>query len=355
MEAIDPKISERVLAIGIDYKSSRGGIPDVENYHSQFVRPYRFVATNSDGGKLRKFLFMARGLVRFTWLLATDRKIKIVHVHGCSDNSFWRKRMFINIASAFGRKVLYHMHGGGFKDFSLKHKEAVQATLDKCDVLVVLSDSWLDFFRDNFKVKHMEVVPNGVNPPATVDVPVKDDGVTTLLFLGMITPKKGIYDIIDAVAADRERYKGRLKIVLCGAGDVDAMMAKVHDKGVGDIVEYGGWVSGKDKACRLAQCDAFILPSYFEGMPVCILEAMSYGKPVIATRVGGIPDIISDGVNGILVNPGDVKALTEALNYALDNKEAMRHMGEESLSRIAAYLPSSVCARLESVYRHMLE
>lgn len=351
--AMDSHIAKSVLNIGIDYKSAKGGIPDVERYHSQFMHPYRFVATSADGSRIRKLSFAMWGLLKFTLMLLTRPTIKIVHVHGCSDNSFWRKRMFVNVAHALGRKIVYHMHGGGFKDFSLNNKPQVQEMLDKVDVLAVLSDSWQQFFTENFNAKAIEVLPNGITAP-TQFAPAPTKGPVRMLFLGMINANKGIYDIIDAVAANREHYSGRLKIEICGIGEVDNMLARAKELGVDNVIEYGGWVSGEEKARRLAQCDAFLLPSHFEGMPVCILEAMSYGKPILATRVGGIPDIVLNGANGLLIPAGNPQALTRAIDYIVDNPQIRQKMGAASLSRIAYHLPDRIASKLEEIYKSLL-
>lgn len=349
---IDKETSRSVLFLGMDYKRSKGGIPDVERYYGQFFDPYQFIGTSVDGSKLKKSVFAALGLAKLTWRLAFDRKIKIIHVHGCSDNSFWRKRLFIRLAKLYGKKVVYHMHGGGFIKFSLNHKEAVQDLLDKCDVLAVLSPSWQRFFHENFRPPRMAIVPNGIMPPSTVAVEPHEG--TRMLFLGMINANKGVYDLIEAVAKRQDNYRGRLVIDICGVGEVEEMQKRAKEAGVNDIIRYGGWVAGEEKARKLAECDAFILPSHFEGVPVCILEAMSYGKPVIATRVGGIPDIITDGENGLLVPPSDPEALAAAIDRALADPSAMRSMGEASLSRISAHMPSKVASSLEVIYRSLL-
>lgn len=349
---IDKELSQSVLFLGIDYKRSKGGVPDVERFYSQFFHPYQIIGTSVDGSKLKKAAFFAGALAKFAWCMAFSPKIKIVHVHGCSDNSFWRKRFFIRLSKICGKKVVYHMHSGGFQKFSLEHKDAVQQLLDKCDVLAVLSPSWKEFFRSNFRPPHIEVIPNGIKPPSAISV--KPHEGIHMLFLGKINANKGVYDLIEAVSNGQDRYRGRLKIEICGVGEVDQMLSLAREAGVDDIISYGGWVSGEEKDLRLAQCDAFILPSHFEGVPVCILEAMSYGKPVIATRVGGIPDIITNGENGILVPPSDRKALIEALDRSLDHPEQMRKMGTNSLSRIPPHLPQNVAAVLEKIYRSLL-
>lgn len=349
---IDKETSRSVLFLGVDYKRSKGGIPDVERYYGQFFDPYQFIGTSVDGSKLKKSVFAALGLAKLTWCLTFNRKIKIVHVHGCSDNSFWRKRLFIRLAKLYGKKVVYHMHGGGFIKFSLNHKEAVQALLDKCDVLAVLSSSWKTFFEENFRVPHIAIVPNGIMPPSTVAVE-QHEGIR-MLFLGMINANKGVYDLIEAVAQRKDSLRGRLAIDICGVGEVEEMQKRAKEAGVDDIIRYGGWVAGEEKARKLAECDAFILPSHFEGVPVCILEAMSYGKPVIATRVGGIPDIITDGENGLLVPPANPEALGSAIDGAIADPEAMRQLGAASIPRISAHFPANVSAALDSIYRSLL-
>jgi glycosyltransferase involved in cell wall biosynthesis len=98
----------------------------------------------------------------------------------------------------------------------------------------------------------------------------------------------------------------------------------------------------------------FVLPSYFEGSPVAMLEAMSYGKPVISTTVGGIPEIVEPGLNGWLHTPGDREALLKALLYYINEPENIKKHGERSAQIIKNYYPETIVPQLNSVYCSLL-
>ena len=102
------------------------------------------------------------------------------------------------------------------------------------------------------------------------------------------------------------------------------------------------------------ESDVFILPSYSEGMPVSILEAMSYAMPIITTDVGGIPEIVNHNVNGIVIKPGDKRALLSAVGYYLNDSEAIEKHGSESLNIIQEYFPGPVMSKMENLYKSLV-
>jgi glycosyltransferase involved in cell wall biosynthesis len=121
-----------------------------------------------------------------------------------------------------------------------------------------------------------------------------------------------------------------------------------------DIVEFIGWVTGEEKKRVLNGADVFILPSYNEGVPISILEAMSYGKPIIATNVGGIPEIVIMNKNGLLIDPGKPDQIEKAINTLLENPELVKEFGENSEKMIQKHLPHSVIKELEENYKSIL-
>jgi glycosyltransferase involved in cell wall biosynthesis len=121
-----------------------------------------------------------------------------------------------------------------------------------------------------------------------------------------------------------------------------------------DLVEFKGWVTGAQKKALLQQADVFVLPSYYEGVPVAILEAMSYGKPIIATPVGGIPEIVQSGMNGWLHQPGDQAALLNAIRHYIDQPQSIQTHGAWSGKMIQDYYPGSIMPQLEGIYRSLL-
>ena len=116
---------------------------------------------------------------------------------------------------------------------------------------------------------------------------------------------------------------------------------------------YLGWVSGAEKIDVFNIADIFVLPSYNEGLPISILEAMSYGLPILSTTVGGIPEIVENGVNGFLVEPGDKNALLEFLEVLVLNKTKRLEMGEKSRLVVADHLPNSVESQLKNLYNSL--
>lgn len=110
-----------------------------------------------------------------------------------------------------------------------------------------------------------------------------------------------------------------LRVCLGGDGEASAARALAQRLGIVDRVETPGWMTGATKAQWLARATIYALPSYAEGLPMSVLEAMAAGAPVVATPVGGISDVLSDGVHGLLVPPGDVVALVAALARLLDD------------------------------------
>lgn len=345
--------ARNVLTIGIDYRVVRGGVAAVENVYSTFYKPFNHVATTIDGGepKWKKLLVLVKAYFKFWGWMLFHPEIRIVHVQGASGVSFWRKRVFIRMAKRCGRKVVWHMHGGMFDDFSKAHRKAVEETLGCCDAVIALSEYWKNFFETEFDYHRVIVVKNVIAAP---QVDKQPHGCFTLLFLGLLGHNKGIYDLIDVIAQHKEEFHGRLKLRVGGNGEVDKVKNLIKEKEISDIVSYEGWVSGARKVELLNASDAYILPSYKEGLPISILEAMSYGLPTISTRVGGIPEIITDGVNGYLIIPGDKDAIYASIKKLLDNPELAKQMGAKSLERVKEHLPAYVEKQLHDLYESLV-
>ena len=105
----------------------------------------------------------------------------------------------------------------------------------------------------------------------------------------------------------------------------------------------------------MQETDTYILPSYYEGVPISILEAMSYRKPVISTVIGGIPAIVTDGESGILTAPGDKKSIAAAIDTLLENPTLRNMMGEKAYDKVKEFFPAEVDHSLSSLYNSLLE
>ena len=339
--------ARNVLTIGIDYRVVHGGVAAVENVYSTFYKPFNHVATVVDYGAMRKLLTFFKAYAEFWCWMLFHSEIQIVHVHGASYASFWRKRIFINLAKRFGKKVVFHCHGSEFQRFTSQHANAVVKTLNKCDCIIALSDSWKEWFEQTIHHKNVVVIKNVIAPPHIHKVA---HDRFTLLFLGRLGYRKGIYDLLDVLIAHKNEFQGKLELFFGGDGDVEQVKEIIYKNGLEEIAQYQGWVDGDKKESLLNMADAYILPSYNEGLPISVLEAMSYGLPIISTKVGGIPEILKNEENGYIIEPGDKLALYEAIHHLMNNKTKCVNMGKSSKEMVKEHLPLFVQNQLQNLY-----
>ena len=173
------------------------------------------------------------------------------------------------------------------------------------------------------------------------------------MFLGAICDNKGIFDLLDVIATNKAEFIGRIKLYIGGNGEVERLQSVISQKQLAEIVEYVGWVTGEDKNRLLKDCDIVMLPSYIEGLPITLLEAMAYAKPSITTNVGGIPEIVESGKNGAIITPGDKKMLYEAIRLFMDNPQLIAEYGNDGLNRVKDFYPQSVKVQLENLYKQL--
>lgn len=345
--------ANQVLTIGVGYKVIHGGVAAVECVYSTFYHPFNHLTTVVNNGKIRKIWALIKALFSFLYWMIFHKEIKIIHIHGASNASFWRKRLFIRIAKYYKKKIVFHCHGAEFKSFTKVHHKAVSKTLSKCDCIIALSKSWKRWFEEEFHHPNVVVIKNVIPQPVIKDKS-EADGIFRVLFLGRLGKRKGIYDLLDVMIANKNAYNGRLQLLLGGDGDIEEVNQIIAKEKLENIVKYEGWVSGEKKVELLNMADAYILPSYNEGLPISVLEAMSYELPIISTRVGGIPEILEDGTNGFIMEPGDKKAIKEAIERLMDDEDLRKKMGQKSALMVKAHLPEHVEKQLTELYDHLL-
>ena len=343
--------AKNVLTIGTDYRVVHGGVAAVENVYSTFYKPFNHVTTVTETGQIKKLFVLCYALPVFLGWMMFRPEIKIVHVHGASKASFWRKSIFIYIAKSFGKKVVYHMHGGGFEEFTKRHPFCVGKLVKKCDVIIALSEYWKNYFTNKLHCNNVVIVKNVIASPV---VDKKDRRDFSLLFLGLLGKNKGIYDLLACLNEHKDEFNGRIKLYVGGNGEVQKVVDMIDKYGLNNVVSFEGWVSGKDKIKLFNIADAYILPSYHEGLPISILEAMSYSLPIISTNVGGIPEILKDGENGFLITPGDKDAMYHAIHSLMNSREICGRMGEESKKKVQEHLPRYVENQLSELYENLL-
>lgn len=345
-------IGKQILTIGCQWKKPKGGIAVVLNSYSRIYQKFNIIVNSNGKNIIANVVQLFFSLIATTLKLLLCRRIKIVHIHTASNNSFRRSAMFITLAKIFRRKVVIHIHGGGFREYYEKNKEYVHRQLEKCDTIIALTNYWNEFFL-SIGFNNVVVVPNIVDAPVT-EQKKGDDNITHILYLGLITKQKGIYDLLEAFIEHKDELKDKVLLHIGGNGETRKLQEIIAQKELSRIVKFEGWVSGQKKIELLNNADIFILPSYTEGLPISILEAMSYSLPIISTPVGGIPEVIKDGENGFLVQPGDKKALYNAIMNLVEDKSLREKMGKVSYQKVQSHFPDNVSEKLEYIYRDLL-
>ena len=345
---IDRSISSKILFVGPDVDSPKGGIGMVLSQYKQFISPFNHIVTHKDGGKFRKTVTYIKALAILVYWLMT-KEIKIVHVHGSIKGSFIRKSIIIILSHLFGKSIIYHIHSGGIIEFAKKNKRAIRFVFNKCDVIVALSDTWKQYFENTFHHPNVIVIPN-IIPQPTDNIGSQAAEKCTFLFLGKICKEKGIFDFLDVLRDNKERYKNKLLFRVGGNGDTKLFEKTVEEYGLSDMVVFEGWVSGSAKERLLNSSNVLVLTSYFEGIPISILEAFSYHMPVLASKVGGIPDIVTNNKNGILVSPGNKEEICRGIDTFIGNKDKILEMGENGYETAKNHFPNSVERVLNELY-----
>lgn len=341
-----------VLTIGCSFHIPKGGVAQVLcNYEQYVFSSFKFVANSGDGNFLYKILKVSSAIMIVCMLLIFDKKIKIVHIHTASYNSFRRSAWFVYVAKLFRKRIILHIHGGGFKEYYFSNSSTISKVLNKCDCIIVLSQSWKSFFKSITTCRRIEVVENIIVPPIRLNV-IKDKSKIHFLFMGLITEQKGIFDLLDVITEHKREFYDSIRLHIGGNGKVDELKLYVEKNRLHDIVCFEGWVSGEKKTELYNLADVYILPSYTEGMPLSILEAMSYGLPILTTPVGGIPEVV-DSRNGILFAPGDKQGIFNAIMSIVINSDKRKLMSENSRNKSLKFFPENVISQLESVYKSM--
>lgn len=350
------EISQQVIMVGVK-RDTPGGMAAVINSYYQYIDKLQYITSWKLASMPVKAWYALSSIVQFTLALIFNRNIKIVHIQGAANASFSRKAVFVNIARFFGKKVIMHQHACDFVEYYDNHQDKawITRTINNCDRLIVLSQWWKEYFTSIGVAADKIVILNNIVTPPQQPVERNTDGKIRLLFLGEIGKRKGIYDLLTAIANEREFFAQHIELRIGGNLEEEKLQTFIRDHNLGEFVTFMGWVSGAKKRECLEWAHIYILPSYNEGLPIGILEAMSYRMPIISTPVGGIPEVVKQHHNGILVQPGNHRDISNALHYFIANPQHIAQYGEVSYTIAQPYFPESVMGSLCKVYSDLLK
>lgn len=302
----------------------------------------------------RRSLAAALGaLGRFIALIAAERGL-VVHLHAAAERALWREALFIALALAARCPLILHLHGAALQRL---HEEAgrglralLRFALEQAACVVVPCESQRTWVRGVTRRAQAVLVPAPVTP---IEAAHEERRANLVLFLGRLDPAKGVFDLLEALSALRPAVPD-VRLLCAGEGDRAAVQRYAERLGIADAVKLTGWVGPSGKRALLESAAVFALPSYDEALPLGLLEAMAAGMPVVATAVGGVTEVVVDGVSGFVAAPGDTATLQRLLRKLLLDRKLAARVGAAACESVRLRCaPERSLARLGALYAEL--
>lgn len=308
------------------------------------------------GGLPRRLLRIVKTYRKWKTFLTSHPDAMVHYSFPLDARSVVRDFFFIAHAYRKHRKMLVHIHGGVY--LTKKKRpwiiNRIMHRIFSMDVtFVVLSELERKIIQDDFYAKQVEVLPNCVDLTDAQSYTriYHDEKPLTIGYLGRIEENKGMDWLL--IATERLRREGMtFKLVLAGKEDGRDDYLEKFSLLLGPCFHYCGIVSGESKKEFLRNLDVFVLPSYFEGLPMSLLETMSYGCVPVTTSVGSISEVVRDGKNGIIIRKKDEKSIVDALRRLDANRLLFQSLSKEAKQTILTkFSPETFIKRLNKLYQ----
>lgn len=326
--------------VGPGPKSPGGMRTVVENYCEGFNADKEvevcYVGIGTRGSFVRKCLYYVKQLKQVVEYLRTH-SFDICHVHMGDKGGVFRSGIVVVLANHYGCKTITHMHAGNmmlwYSTLTAPLKAVVRFFLNASDSFVVLGRLWKDALSDLVPDEKIVVIYNGVR------IGIADhlsSNKVIFLYLGVLKKQKGLSELLDAVAQLREQFACRAQLLIAGTVFDFDIEREIASRGIENVVQYVGWVGPDERDDLFKKANVSVLPSYYEGLPMSVLEAMAAGLPCIATPVGAIPEVIVSDLNGILVQPKNVYQLKDAMLRFIEEDGLVDRLGNSARKTIEA-------------------
>lgn len=353
---MDKKIN---LTVATDIEGM-GGIASVLKTYQQagFLDRWniKLIASHSTDNRWQTYLLFLTALFKVC-INMLFKPVGLVHVHMSSRGSYLRKSIIIKLVKLLKGKVILHLHSGEFDQFyekecSTKKQEQIRALFASCERVIVLAKTrlvWLQSILSSSE--HLRVIYNCVDQQ---HLSRENKQASTVAFLGKVCDLKGIKDLINAFKLVLES-EPKAMLYLAGDGEIGTYQKLAEDLGIEESIEFLGWVSGEQKEALLAKADIYCLPSYKEGFPMGIIEAMSLEIPIVASRAGGIPDALEHGKEGLLIDAGDIQALANAITRLIQDRALNTELAANAKQKFTENFSTEVIFnQLDQIYAEVL-
>jgi len=304
------------------------------NFSTNFLNPNIRFSKNRIISTFQKVFFPFREKRIVDLYFKNNEKPEYFHIHtsrGWIFNNDLKLARYI--AKKYKIKVALSVHHADVENtlskVNIVRKRQISIINDFCSCLILLSKKTLNDFVDagvKPHIVHLLYTFHSVNQTSKPEFKCKK--TINLLFAGLLDKRKGILDLISAIELSGLMNSSKIHLNICGGFVDKSIENKVIDiTSKANNICYLGYVQGEKKKAIFEDADILVLPSYGEGMPIVIMEAMAYGCAVVSTNVGAIPEIINND-RGVIINPGDVDALSNAIMLLLKNQDKLISMKE---------------------------
>lgn len=314
------------------------------------------VPTYRDVGRIGRVVTWLTGVVRVGRLLLAG-EVDVLHVHLSHGGSVARKAVPMALARTRGVPVVLHAHSFNFATWYDALPPAAQRLTRRtlrADTVIVLSPSQREVYRHRLDVDagRVEEVANPASLPDDDRARPRVDSSApmSVVFLGRYGERKGVGDLVAAVARLTPEERARLHVVTAGDGDIDQVRTDVEALGLAETIDVRGWIEPAERDDLLARSEVFVLPSYDEALPMALIEAMAYRLVPVVTPVGGLPDLVHDGDNGIVVDVGDPDAIAAALRDLLTDPVRRRAIGDRARASVETLDAAGWWERLTTIW-----
>ena len=348
-----------VLMIGVDKSSVGGMLTVVENYFNdkefRDETNLKYIPSVVNSSPLSKVLFFFRAFFEIVFCVIFHR-IDIVHIHMAERASVFREGLVARTVKFLGCKVVIHMHGANIETWydsqTRRIRKIASYFMNAADKLIVLGYNWVPFMERVVSDKSKIVVVYNAVPVLSHNIysaKSKD-----IIFLGMLIQRKGIEDLLQVFANILDKIPKDINLKLYGDdknGNIEELIGKYKLK---DRTFYCGWLTNDKKPKIFKHSLLNVLPSYNEGLPMTILETMSYGIPNISTNIAAIPELVVNGKNGILIEPGDVASLEKAMLLLNDSNKLLEFSQNAFNSIKGNFTVKKHLSLILSIYKSLL-
>lgn len=349
-----------IVAPSVDPSKNVSGVSAVTNFmiaHNKECEYEHFLQGRGDGenGTLNRVLRIWRNYK--AWMARIDHLgDTIIHYNYPLDAlSIIRDYFFLKAAHRRGLKMVIHVHGGLYL-FKEQKPYMIKRILNEVfswdDPFIVLSEKERKLIQRVYGTRNVSVLPNCVDLPDGNNHYTRSGDCLHILYLGRIEPNKGMDYLLEAMGILKEN-----EMVLHFAGVEQGKNGYIErfKESLGDRFVYEGVVSGSKKTELFKRCQVFVLPSLYEGLPISLLETMSYGLVPVVTDVGSIGEYVKDGENGLLIGTRDSASIANALERLSADKKLMMTMSASARQTIFdRFQPTKYVEKLNEIYAQTL-